>query len=68
MYNITKVGQLREQQEKVLKPLERTHEDVANISEKHLLNFFDELGDLPEYEPYSLQVSNINPVPFLVAN
>jgi len=65
--NISEVEQLREQQEKVIKPLQRVQEDVANITEKHLLNFFDEVGDLPEYEPYSLQVSKINPVPFLIA-
>ena len=59
---------MRKQQDKVLKPLQVVHEDVSNISEKHLLNFFDEIGDFPEYEPHSLSASNINPVPFLIAN
>jgi hypothetical protein len=67
-FNHTEVQNLRQQQERILSPLHKMHEDVANISEKHLLNFFDEIGDFPEYEPYSLQVENINPVPFLIAN
>lgn len=34
---------------------------MGKVKESHILNFFDEIGDLPEYEPYSLAMDKYNP-------
>ena len=35
-------------------------ENIGSISEQHFVNFFDEISDLPEYQPLSLDAFDYN--------
>lgn len=43
-------------------PIPRTSGMVGKMSEGHLINYFDRVGDIPEYEPLSYEIMYINPM------
>ena len=51
-----------ELKKKVAIDIPRAKGKIGTISESHLVNYFDELGDIPEYEPLSYEIKHINPM------
>ena len=51
-----------ELKKKVAKDIPRAKGKIGTVSESHLVNYFDELGDIPEYEPLSYEIKYINPM------
>lgn len=43
-------------------PLGKADDNFGHVPEAHLLNFFDEVGDEPEYETYSKAASGYDPL------
>ena len=52
---------LKWNQSKLLKKLAYSNDTLGKVKESHLLNFFDEIGDLPEYDTYSLGLDRFDP-------
>ena len=59
---LDKVSSLKWDQKQLLIPLSQSDSHIGKVKESHFLNFFDEIGDMPEYEPYSLAINKYNPL------